>query len=356
MNQRRVLMPRMGANDDSAILAEWLVEDGQKVTKRQALAALESTKTTAELYAPADGYIHLSASAGAEYAVDALLATIDESEALCATPAAGEAASPAEETPELHMTRKARELAERHHVDTALLPRDRLVREKDVLALISSPYSLAEVTGNRLLIYGTGGFAREIIEIIRQTNAYRPVCVINGIGDISESGDIQGVPVLSGKELDRLCAEGCRKAVNAMAVAPGAFSRKNVYAALKKREFDFPNIIHKSAEISGGVVMGEGNLILAGAFVGAGAVLGSDCIINVHATVSHQCIISDHCHIASGAVLAGGVVVGENTLIGQGCTIYQNVTIGKNVVLYNGCNVYKNVPDGSVVKAEERTV
>lgn len=347
MEQKKLLMPRIGTNDDTVMLVEWLVKDGQKVEKGQELALLETTKNATELRSPADGFIHLGVAEGEEYAVGILLATIDEA-------ASSSPISPPvqlKEESKINITRKAQELIDKYGIDTALLPQNRLIREKDVLTLIAKPYSITEVTGNHLLIYGTGGFAREIIAVIHQTNAYQPVCVISGIGEIVKEETILGVPVLSSKELERLYADGCHKAVNAFAVAPAAFSRKNIYEALKKRDFDLPNIIHRSAEISEGVIMGEGNLILSGAFLGSGAVLGSDCIINVNATVSHQCVISDHCHIASGAVLAGGVIVGENTLIGQGCTIYQDVTIGKNVVIHNGCNVYKNVPDGSIVKA-----
>lgn len=348
MSQKQILMPRIGTNDDEVTLVEWLVQDGQEVKNRQELASLETTKKATELYSPASGYIHLAVSAGEDYKVDTLLATIDEVQSSSSEP---ESAVQESKESSISITRKAQQLVEQYGIDVSLLPKNRLIREKDVLALISKPYSIAEVTGNQLLIYGTGGFTREIIDIIRQTNAYRPIGIINGIGDMTGEEQILGVPVLNGKELDQLFLNGCCKAVNAFAVAPSAFSRKNVYAALKKRNFDFPNIIHKSAVISSGVTMGEGNIIFAGAFIGSEAVLGSDCIINVNATISHQCIISDHCHIASGAVLAGGVMVGENTLIGQGCTVYQDVTIGKNVVLQNGCNIYKNIPDGSVVKA-----
>lgn len=347
MDQKKLLMPRIGTNDDTATLVEWLVKDGQKVEKGQELALLETTKNATELNSPVNGFIHLGVAEGEEYTVGAVLAVIDEA----ALPQPDALPTQAKEETKINMTRKAQQLVDQYGIDIALLPQNRLVREKDVLTLIAKPYSIAEITGNQLLIYGTGGFAREIIAVIHQTHAYRPVCVISGIGEAVKDETILGVPVLSSKELERLYASGCHKAVNAFAVAPTAFSRKSIYEALKKRGFDLPNIIHRGAEVSEGVIMGESNLILSGAFLGSGVVLGSDCIINVNATVSHQCVISDHCHIASGTVLAGGVIVGENTLIGQGCTIYQNVTIGKNVVIHNGCNIYKNVPDGSIVKA-----
>ena len=149
-----------------------------------------------------------------------------------------------------------------------------------------------------MIIFGTGGFTREIINIVRQTYAYEVDYIIGGMGDLKDKDQILGVPIIKSAEMDELYAKGYTKIVNAIAVTPGASSRK----------------------------------------------------INANSTISHGNIISDCCHIASGATLAGDVVVGPNTLIGQNCTIYQNVHIGKNVLIHNGCSIYKDVPDNSIIK------
>ena len=57
--EKEILMPRIGANDDTVVLGQWYVEDGDYVERRQAIASLESTKVTQDLIAPVAGYIHL---------------------------------------------------------------------------------------------------------------------------------------------------------------------------------------------------------------------------------------------------------------------------------------------------------
>ena len=170
------------------------------------------------------------------------------------------------------------------------------------------------------------------------------------MGDLNDKEQILGIPIIESSEMDRLYDLGYSKIVNAAQVTPGAFSRQGIYESLKKRNYDFPNIVARSAVFGDAVRMGEGNLIFAGAVVGTEARIGNCCVINANCTLSHGNIVSDCCHIASGAVLAGDVVVGPNTLIGQNFTIYQGVHIGKNVLIHNGCSVYKDVPDNTVVK------
>jgi len=342
---KEVTMPRIGANEDTVILGSWLVKEGEFVHKRQIIATIESTKVTQDLYSPADGYIHLLIEEYDEVEVGKVIAQITESE--------GEVvAAPQETTAEekVQITAKAQKLIDEYHIDINQLPKLRLIREKDVEALIGPRFSIKETIGNHLIIYGTGGWTREIISICRQTHAWEVDYIIGGIGDLNDKESIMGVPIISNKQLDELYAKGYNKVVNAVAVTPNAFSRKDIYELLQKRNFECPNIIDKSAIIGADVKMGEGNLIMAGAVVGAEARIGNHCVINANCTLSHNNVISDCTHIASGAVLAGNVVVGSNTLIGQNCTIYADVHIGNNVLIQNGCSVFKDVPDNTIVK------
>ncbi len=343
--EKEILMPRIGANDDTVVLGQWLVEDGSYVERREAIASLESTKETQDLVAPVAGYIHFFISDGEEVKVGTLIAKItDESSAIV------NKYEKKDPLTELKITEKAKKLIEQYHIDIASLPKDKLIREKDVEALVGPKYSIEETLSNHLIIYGTGGFTREIIHIVRETFAYEVDYIVGGVGDWKDKDQILGIPIVKAAELDELFAKGYTKMVNAVAVTPGAFSRKDIFESLKKRNYDFPNIIARSAVFGDAVKMGVGNLIFAGAVIGTEARIGNNCVINANSTLSHGNIISDCCHIASGATLAGDVVVGPNTLIGQNCTIYSGVHIGKNVLIHNGCSIYKDVPDGSIVK------
>ena len=331
-----IKMPRLGVNDDYVTLVTWLVKDGSWVDEGQVIAEIETSKESSEVKATQAGIISFSVKEGEEVKVDDPIAIIGE----------GEKPQQKAETDisSLHMTEKAKKLVVENGIDESLLPKDRLIREKDVLPFIKKPFSIAETKQNELILYGGGGFSEIVIDILKVTHAYNTY----GIIDMSypDIKDVMGVPVIAGDEgLQQYFDAGYRKIFNCVGV-----TRKPAYEKLKKYGFEFPNVIHAKAILEPSVKIGEGNLICAGAIVGAQVQIGNDCVINAGAIISHDCIISDNCHVASGAVLAGIVTVGENTLIGQNVTVYSRVKIGKNVVIENGCSIFKDVPDDTVVR------
>lgn len=336
----KIIIPRLSVNDDVVTIGEWLVENGTKVKKGQDIVVYETTKETVEGQATADGYIHIYVEQGEEKEVGFLIATItDTEEDVEATQEQG-----ASEDTRTY-TKAAKEFVEARQLDVSTLPDDHIIRLKEVEALAGKRYQIRETHTNDLFIYGGGGFAKIIIELLHQTNAYQ----LKGIVDMKypDLSPILNTPIIGDDEyLLKLRKMGVNKTVNAVDFP----YRAKVYDKLKEYGFELPNLVHKTAMIEPSVKMGEGNLIFAGAMVGSEAILGNDCVINAGAIVNHDCIISDNCHIASGAILAGCVTVGENSMIGQGVTIYQRVTIGKNVVIQNGCHIFSDVPDGAIVK------
>ena len=340
-------MPRLGVNDDSVILGQWTVKDKAQVKKGQKIAVLETSKETSELKSEYDGYIRLIAKIGMSIPVGELIATID-------------AEVPAEELNEKEekatdnrtFTKKAQALLDEHpEIDITKLLNEGIIKESDVAKLIQEPYHLEQTMSNQILIYGRGGLCKDIIDIVRQTNAYQ----IAGIIDFyyPEEKELYGIPVVGGvKEMKSLYENGYHKIISAVAFWGESYTkhyRKNPSSRLKQVGFEFVNIVDRSANIAHTVRMGDGNLICANVYIGPEARIGSDVVLNVGCIVNHDCIVSDHCHIASGAVLAGEVIVGENTLIGQGAIIHAGVKIGNNVTVNNGCVVFKDVPDGVIV-------
>jgi pyruvate/2-oxoglutarate/acetoin dehydrogenase E1 component/pyruvate/2-oxoglutarate dehydrogenase complex dihydrolipoamide acyltransferase (E2) component len=74
-----VVQPRLNANDESALLLEWLVNEGDHVIAGQPVAVVETSKTAAELEAPAAGRIRQLADPGVDYPLGARLALITDS-------------------------------------------------------------------------------------------------------------------------------------------------------------------------------------------------------------------------------------------------------------------------------------
>lgn len=337
----KVIMPRLGVNDDYITLVQWLKADGSEIKAGQKIAVIETTKETSEITAEEDGYLTQLVKAGTDVKVGDDIATIGDTISI----GKGDA-SP--KLTDYKITEKAKAIIFEYGIDISLLPKGKLIKEKDVLKLVSKPYEIAETKTNQILIYGGGGFGKIAIDIIKKI----PGTYVHGVVDINypEKKSVLGVPVIGNDaDLENLYQEGYHNIFNAVGFKNKAHWRKAPYIMLKEKGFDCPNIIHPSAQIEETALMGEGNLICAGAIIGSEAVIGSNCIINAGSIISHDCIISDNCHIASGAVLAGSVIVGENTLIGQNCTIYSDVKIGKNVVIQNGCHIFKDVKDNEVV-------
>lgn len=333
-----ILMPRLGVNDDSAIVTLWLVKNGEWVEKNQKVAVVETSKDTSEVKAEMEGIITCIVQEGDHVKVGVPIAVIGKSE----RPVAQEQTKSS-----IRMTEKARKIVEENGIDESLFPTDRLIKEKDVLALIGKPFSIAATKQNELLLYGAGGFSEIVIDILKVTHAYNSFGIIDM--KYPDINSVMNVPVIANDSgLEEYYDKGYKRITNC--VDFGAVTRKIVYEKLKAYNFEFPNIIHAKAILEPSVALGEGNLICAGAIIGAQAKIGNDCVINAGAIISHDCIISDHCHIASGAVLAGIVTVGENTLIGQNVTVYSRVKIGSNVVIENGCSVFKDIPCGTVVR------
>lgn len=341
--QNRIKMPRLGVNDDYVTLAEWLVGDGSAVKKGASIAVVETSKETSEIKADSDGILSHLVKVGMEVKVDDDVAVIDEKKI--------EIKKEQEPLSNYRITEKAKKIITEYGIDIQLLPKDQLIKEKDVLKFVTAPFEIVATKNNKVLIYGGGSLGKLVIDILNLTPGLYAYGVIDENYPVKK--ETLGVPVLGNdKDLQRLFDEGYRNIFNAVGFKNKEHWRKPAYEMLKKYGFLFPNIIHRSAVIEPTVQMEEGNLICAGAIIGTEAHIGNNCIINAGSVISHDCIISDHCHVASGAVLAGGVVVGENSLIGQNCTIYSDVKIGKNVVIQNGSHVFKDVPENTVIISE----
>jgi sugar O-acyltransferase (sialic acid O-acetyltransferase NeuD family) len=125
--------------------------------------------------------------------------------------------------------------------------------------------------------------------------------------------------------------------------------RQNIAHLIESKGKAVETIIHKTANISKSVVIGNGSFINKNVVVNAFAVVGKNVILNTGCIIEHECVLADAVHIAPGAVLAGNVSIGERTFVGANAVIKQGVSIGKDVVIGAGTVVVNNIPNGKKV-------
>ena len=188
-----------------------------------------------------------------------------------------------------------------------------------------------------MILYGAGGHAKVILEMLRSTG----IEVVAIYDDNPEVKQLMGKPVASFR--DPKTAQG-----NAFIVSIGCNStRSRVVTKLMGQRFGL--VVDASAQVSTSAVLREGTVVMPGAIVNAASVIGNHCIINTGAVVEHDCFLADFVHIAPNATLCGEVSVGEGAMIGAGAVVTPGVKIGSWSTVGAGAVVIRDVPNDGVV-------
>lgn len=196
---------------------------------------------------------------------------------------------------------------------------------------------------HKVVIIGSGGHAKVIVDILRNSKNYSPV----GFTDPNPQGKtIMGLPVLGDDSfLPELLKKGLRHAF----VAIGDNRRRvELSDSVRSIGFELINAISPYAYISPTATLGVGIAIMPGAIIHPDTVIQDYVIINTGATVDHDCFIEIGCHIAGGCTIAGNVKVGLGSLLSVGCKVIPKVNIGEWTIVGAGAVVVNDLPGYSM--------
>jgi len=349
-----VLIPLVNPNETESLLAELKVHEGQQVSTGEVLASFETTKSTFDLTAEKSGFIlGLRFGEGETVKAGDRLCYLAESVSQRMPNDESKKVSTKEpentEAPQdLRITRPALDLARSLKLDFSTLPRDILITEKFIRGLAGE--AVEEVDPNLLVIYGGGGHAKSLIDLIRAEGKYQ----ITGILDdsISAGTKILDVPVLGGGEqLAALRRRGIGKAVNAVGGIGSIQPRLAVYQKIKQAGIECVTVIHPRAYVESTADVAEGCQLFFNAYIGSEVRVGFGSIINTGAIISHDCVLGEYANISPGAILAGAVTIGERTLVGMGVTINLGVKIGAGSRIGNSAVIKADIPENGIVRA-----
>ncbi len=355
-----IRIPLLNPNEPEALLASIEIEQGTQVSKGDVIALIETTKSTGEITAEADGYlVGLRFQPGDTLSAGEVLGYIGD------VPEAHDPSLPPwaveGETKQyeaipvgLRITAPAREFALERGLDLGTLPQGPLVTRQMVQDLLvnTAPLSAADIPEgeNRLVIYGAGGHGRSLAALIRTLGRFD---LIGFLDDAVAPGEhVLGLPVLGGGEkLGELAEDGVRLAVNGVGGIGDFQARLKVYERLSQAGFFTPTLAHPTAFIEDSAALADGVQVFPCVYIGTEVDIGYGCIINTGAIVSHDCRLSPYVNLSPGATLAGGVTVGEGALVGMRATVNLYVKVGSRALIGNGATVKADVPDGGVVPA-----
>ena len=201
-----------------------------------------------------------------------------------------------------------------------------------------------------LVIFGAGGHAREVAQLVADINQAQPGCwrLLGFMADphaVARHAKPMLAPLLgdAGSVLQHPGAK--------LVVALGSPSaRRDIALRLSQRqpELEFATLVHPRAWLAQRVHVGQGSVIFAGTLINVDVTLGSHSSINLGCTISHDCTLGDYVSLGPGVHLAGGVTIGSMTDIGTGATLRPGISLGSGVVIGAGAAVVHNQPDGTV--------
>lgn len=197
--------------------------------------------------------------------------------------------------------------------------------------------------GKEILIFGAGGFGREVAWLIEDINKLKLTWDISGyIDNSSEKRNqlVNGYKVLG----DSSMIKNLEQIIDITVAVGDPKARIAVVNGLDNPFVRFPILIHPSVIMSKKVQIGIGTIICAGSIFTTDIKIGQHVIVNLDCTIGHDAIIDDYCTLSPSVNISGNVTIGKATFIGTGAHIINNVRVGENTVIGAGAVVTNNIP------------
>ena len=183
----------------------------------------------------------------------------------------------------------------------------------------------------KVVIIGTGGTSKVILEILYTLNDY-------DLGDDNNYINYKDINTLSNINLNT-------PIILAIGASRNVEYRKEAFRLINKMGLNLQSVISPKSIISMSSKIGRGCIIMPGAIINSDVTLEPNSFLNTGVIVEHDCKIGESSFLATGCTLSGNVTIGDNTFIGAGAVISGGVTIGNNVVVGAGAVVIRDIKD-----------
>ena len=199
-----------------------------------------------------------------------------------------------------------------------------------------------------MLIVGAKGFAKEVLEVVRQLDELANLVFYDDIND-----DVQGTlfgkfPIL---KTTKEVIDYFQTVDNRFTIGIGnSLLRKKMYDKFSALGGTFTSTISPEARIgSYQIEIGAGANILPGVVISNSSIIGKGCIVYYNSIITHDCTVGDFVEISPSVNILGRSAVGAYSQIGSNATILPDLVIGKNVIIGAGSVVTKDVSDNCIV-------
>ena len=200
------------------------------------------------------------------------------------------------------------------------------------------------MTLTAVVIIGTGGHAREALDIVEAVNCIAPTYSFAGFLDERRDNEAL-VDLRNARIVGTVDDLGRFDASYVIGIGDGDV-RARLDVELSDRGCRPATLVHPDATVGSLVDLAPGVVIAAGARLTTNVVLGRHTHVNVNATISHDCRLGDYVTVSPGASICGSVSIGDRSMLGAGCTVIPNLVVGAGVTVGAGAVVVNPLADG----------
>lgn len=185
-----------------------------------------------------------------------------------------------------------------------------------------------------IVIYGAGGFGREVAWLIERINKVNPEWNVLGfIDDVKTEmygKTINNLPVLGGNDW----LDGYKNEVYVTCAIGNSKVRRKVYDNLEKYDkVKLATLIDPSVCVADTAQIGAGSILCYACSIMVNVKIGKGVVVNIGTRIGHDSMLSDYCTCYVNTIVSGYAKIGEDSEIGSGAFILQCKVVGNDIIV-----------------------
>ncbi|SDW23627.1 NeuD/PglB/VioB family sugar acetyltransferase [Lysobacter enzymogenes] len=200
----------------------------------------------------------------------------------------------------------------------------------------------------KLALYGSGGFAREVLMLLEDLGLGERVMALYESDDLWKERIVSGINTQPISRFDPATTE--------LVLAVGSpQARRKMHASLPA-DTRYPTLVHPDARVHRSTSVGEGSIICAGSIVTCDIVIGRQVQLNLATTVGHDCRLEDFVTTAPAVNISGNCVLGTGSYFGTNACLREKINVAADAVVGMGAVVVGDLaePGGIYVGSPAR--
>lgn len=194
-----------------------------------------------------------------------------------------------------------------------------------------------------LLVYCSGGFGKEVIDMARRLNQVSARWErIGFLDDRRQEAFYYGAGVFRLESVRERC--GADRIESVIANGEPAI-RRALFERLAAAAIPLTSLIDAAAVVSESAQIACGAVIFPGCYVSSSVQIGVNVAIVAGSTIGHDTVLADHAVISGQVNVGGACTIGSESFIGMGAQIKENTRIGMAAIVGMGSVVCADIPD-----------